>query len=76
MKFLIRGFIVMLVSGCCVYQPRPYPWNLPPASEWNQPFETSWQNVVDMYHRMMAPKKKVWDPVMQNYQQDLSCDYQ
>ncbi len=62
---------LLIASGCTSY-PRPYPWNFPPEEEWNQPFETSWQNAVDMYKRLTAPKGKVWDPLMQNYQQDLS----
>jgi len=69
----VAGIVVALLitSGCTSY-PRPYPWNFPPEEEWNQPFETSWQNAVDMYKRLTAPKGKIWDPLMQNYQQDLS----
>ena len=64
--------IASLVTIGCVSYPRPYPWNFPPEEEWNQPFETSWQNAVDMYKRLTAPKGKIWDPLMGNYQQDLS----
>ena len=64
--------VALLIASGCVSYPRPYPWNFPPKEEWNQPFETSWQNAVDMYKRLTAPKKRVWDPLMQNYQQDLS----
>lgn len=64
--------IASLVTIGCASYPRPYPWNFPPEEEWNQPFETSWQNAVDMYKRLTAPKGKGWDPLMQNYQQDLS----
>ena len=69
----VSGIVVtLLIANGCVSYPRPYPWNFPPEEEWNQPFETSWQNAVDMYKRLTAPKGKTWDPLMQNYQQDLS----
>ena len=57
--------------GCASYPPRPYPWNFPDEQEWNAPLETSWDNAVDFYRRLTAPKGKIWDPLMQNYQQDL-----
>jgi hypothetical protein len=76
MVLRIQGAILAIaLCGCASYPPRPYPWNFPPEEEWNQPFETSWQNAVDMYKRLTAPKGKIWDPLMRNYQQDLSCDY-
>ena len=64
--------IALLVTSGCVSYPRPYPWNFPPEEEWNQSFETSWQNAVDVYKRLTAPKGRIWDPLIQNYQQDLS----
>lgn len=73
MVLRIQGAIVLaaILLGCEAI-PRPYPWNFPDESEWNQPFETSWQNAVDLYRRLTAPNGKIWDPLMQNYQQDLS----
>ena len=47
------------------------PWNFPPEHEWNAPLETSWINLVDTYRRLTAPKGKVYDPIMRNYQPDL-----
>lgn len=66
------GIALLVASGCVSYPPRPYPWNFPPASEWNKPLETSWDNAVEMYRRLTAPKGKIWDPLMRNYQPDLS----
>jgi hypothetical protein len=69
----VSGIVIAsLATIGCVSYPRPYPWNFPSEEEWNQPLETSWQNAVDMYKRLTAPKGRVWDPLMQNYQQDLS----
>lgn len=67
--------LCILIGTSCSAQLRyrkTEPWNFPPAVEWNQPLETSWNNAVDMYRRITAPKGKIWDPLMQNYQQDLS----
>lgn len=61
----------LVAFGGCAAAPRPYPWNFPDAQEWNQPLETSWQNAVDTYRRVTAPKYKIWDPLMQNYQPDF-----
>lgn len=66
------GIALLVASGCVSYPPRPYPWNFPQASEWNKPLETSWDNAVEMYRRLTAPKGKIWDPLMRNYQPDLS----
>jgi hypothetical protein len=71
--------LCILIGTSCSTQLRyrkTEPWNFPPAVEWNQPLETSWNNAVDMYRRLTAPKGRVWDPLMQNYQQDLSYDCQ
>lgn len=65
----------ILLAGCVSYPPRPYPWNFPSKEEWNKPFETSWDNAVDLYRRLTAPKGKIWDSLMQNYQQDLSYEH-
>jgi len=74
MVLRIQGAILAIILTSCATTPRPYPWNFPPEEEWNQPFETSWQNAVDMYRRLTAPKGKLWDPLMQNYQPDLSYE--
>lgn len=70
----IYALIGLLMLGCATFtpeRPMPKPWNFPELWEWNQPFEASWQNAVDKYRELTAPKGKVWDPLMQNYQQDL-----
>lgn len=64
----------VVTTSCSSYPPRPYPWNFPPKEEWNQPFETSWQNAVDTYRKIACPKGKVYDPLMQNYQPYLGRD--
>ena len=67
------GIVIALfiASGCVSYPPRPYPWNFPPEREWNQPLETSWVNAVDAYRRMTAPKGKVWNPIVLQYEPDF-----
>lgn len=72
MKHWIIG-ATLIASGCASYS-RQYPWNFPTKEEWNQPFEASWQNAVDTYRRLTAPKNKVWDPIMRNYQPYLGRD--
>ena len=70
----IYALLGLLLLGCATFipeRPMPKPWNFPELWEWNQPFETSWQNAVDKYRELTAPKGKVWDPLMNNYQQDL-----
>ena len=64
----------LIASGCASYPPRPYPWNFPSKEEWNQPLEMSFNNAVDTFRRITAPKNKVWDPLMQNYQPYLGRD--
>lgn len=69
------ALLSILIGTSCSSQIRyrkSEPWNFPPASEWNQPLETSWNNAVEMYRRLTAPKGKMWDPLMGNYQSDLS----
>lgn len=70
----IYALIGFLMLGCATLtpeKPMPKPWNFPELWEWNQPFEASWQNAVDKYRELTAPKGKVWDPLMNNYQPDL-----
>lgn len=72
MVLRIQGAILaLIITGCAATTPRPYPWNFPPAREWNQPLETSWVNAVDTWRSITAPKGKVYDPLMKNYQPDF-----
>ena len=66
--------IALLVSSGCVSYPRPYPWNVPEAREWNQPLEFSWVNAVDNYRNLTAPKEKIWNPLVQDYEPDFGAE--
>jgi hypothetical protein len=66
--------IALLINIGCVSYPRPYPWNFPPAEEWNQPLETSWVNAVDAYRNWTAPKGKIWNPILREYEPDLAYE--
>lgn len=74
MVLRIQGAILAAALCGCVssYPPRPYPWNFPPVEEWNAPFEMSWVNFVDTVRRVTAPKGKIYDSLMRNYQPDFS----
>jgi len=64
--------LCLAYAGCAATTWRTSaPWNFPPQHEWNAPLETSWINLVDTYRRLTAPKGKVYDPIMRNYQPDL-----
>ena len=67
--------IALLINiGCASYPPRPYPWNFPPEEEWNAPLETSWVNAVDAYRNWTAPKGKVWNPLIREYEPDFGYE--
>lgn len=69
---LAAGALCLAYAGCAATTWRTAaPWNFPPEHEWNAPLETSWINLVDTYRRLTAPKGKVYDPIMRNYQPDL-----
>lgn len=65
---------LLIASGCVSYPPRHYPWNFPPAREWNQPLETSWVNAVDMYRRLTTPKYKIYNPILRCYEPDFGYE--
>lgn len=67
------GLALLITSGCVSY-PRPYPWNFPPAREWNQPLETSWVNTVDMYRNLTKPKGRIWNPILRCYEPDFGYE--
>ena len=67
------GIALLIASGCASY-PRPYPWNFPPEEEWNAPLETSWVNAVDAYRNWTAPKGKVWNPLIREYEPDFGYE--
>lgn len=64
---------ILVTSGCASY-PQPYPWNFPPEEEWNSPLETSWVNLVDNWRNLTAPRKKVWNPIIREYEPDLGYE--
>ena len=64
------GLSLLIASGCVSY-PRPYPWNFPPEHEWNAPLETSWVNAVDAFRNLTAPKGKIWNPIIREYEPDF-----
>jgi hypothetical protein len=75
MVLRIQGAILtILITGCVSATPRPYPWNFPPAREWNQPLETSWVNAVDMYRKVTAPKGKIYNPILREYEPDFGYE--
>jgi hypothetical protein len=67
------GIALLITSGCSSY-PRPYPWNFPPAEEWNAPLETSWVNFVDNWRNLTSPRKKVWNPIIREYEPDFGYE--
>jgi hypothetical protein len=72
-RLIASGLLFTAFAGCAAASwRRTAPWNFPPAHEWNAPLETSWQNAVDLYRRLTAPPGQIYDPLMQNYQPDLS----
>jgi len=65
---------MIVVCGGCGYTQlyrKGQPQNFPPVAEFNAGLETSWINAVDNYRKVMAPKGKVYDPVMRSYQPKL-----
>jgi hypothetical protein len=64
----------LLVIIGCVSHPRPYPWNFPPAREWNQPLEFSWVNAVNNYRNLKSSKGKIWNPLVQDYEPDFGVE--
>ena len=71
MRFWVYGIGFLLTSCCTTNWRETAPWNFPPACEWNRKLEFSWENLVDKWREWMAPKGKVYDPIMRNYQPDL-----
>ena len=74
MVLRLQGAILALVITGCALTPRPYPWNFPPEEEWNAPLETSWVNLVDTYRNWTAPKGKIWNPILLEYEPDLGAE--
>jgi len=76
LRFQGAGIVtsLLITSGCVSYPPRPYPWNFPPAREWNQPLETSWVNAVDAFRNWTAPRGKVWNPIIRCYDPDFGYE--
>jgi hypothetical protein len=74
MVLRIQGAVLATILAGCVSTPRPYPWNFPPAREWNQPLETSWVNAVDMYRNLTKPKGKIWNPILRCYEPDFGYE--
>jgi hypothetical protein len=68
------GLSLLIASGCVSYPPRPYPWNFPPEHEWNAPLETSWVNAVDAFRNWTAPKGRVWNPLIRQYEPDFGSE--
>jgi hypothetical protein len=74
MVLRIQGAILAIVITGCVSTPRPYPWNFPDEQEWNAPLETSWVNLVDAFRNWTAPKGKIWNPILSEYEPDFGRD--
>ena len=74
MVLRFQGAILAIFLTGCATQPRPYPWNFPKAREWNQPLETSWVNAVDNYRNLTAPKGKIWNPILREYEPDFGYE--
>lgn len=69
-SMVTAGMMILTIVGCST--PMAKPWNMAPAEEWNSPLEMSWVNLCDNVRNWTAPKGKVWNPVMQNYEPDFS----
>ena len=70
-RMITATALCLAYAGCAATTWRTTaPWNFPPEHEWNAPLETSWINLVDTYRRLTAPKGRVYDPIMRNYQPD------
>lgn len=75
-------FLLLVLSGCSTTfvisgrspTMRPYPWNFPKAVEWNRPLEFSWVNAVDNYRNLTAPKGKIWNPLVKDYEPDFGYE--
>jgi hypothetical protein len=67
------GLAILIANGCVSY-PRPYPWNFPPAHEWNAPLETSWVNLVDNWRKLTTPSNKVYCEITKSYQPDFGYE--
>lgn len=65
-------FVGMALLIACSEIPNDRPWNMAPQEEWNSPLEASWINLCDNIRNWTAPKGKVWNPILQTYEQDLS----
>jgi hypothetical protein len=63
----------MFTMGCSVV-PRPYPWNFPPAHEWNAPMETSWINLVDHWRKATTPQNKIYCELTKSEQPDFGYE--
>jgi hypothetical protein len=74
MVLRLQGAILIIITTGCASSPRPYPWNFPPEHEWNAPLETSWVNAVDAYRNFTAPKGKVWNPIIREYEPDFGYE--
>ena len=76
LRFQRAGIVISLLitSGCVSCPPRPYPWNFPPEHEWNAPLETSWVNAVDAFRNWTAPKGRVWNPIIRQYEPDFGYE--
>ena len=72
----VAGIVIasFVTISCVSYPPRPYPWNFPPAREWNQPLETSWVNAVDAYRNLTKPKGKIYNPILREYEPDFGYE--
>ena len=74
MVLRIQGAILAIILCGCATTPRPYPWNFPDEAEWNAPLETSWVNAVDTFRNLTAPKGKIWNPILQDYEPDFGAE--
>jgi hypothetical protein len=73
-NIIAAAILTAAIGGCAATSWRATaPWNFPPASEWNSPMEMSWVNAVDAWRRLTAPRGKLYDPIMQNYQPNLEA---
>ena len=74
MVLRLQGAILAIILTGCAATPRPYPWNFPPEEEWNAPLETSWLNLIDNWRNLTAPRNKVWNPLIREYEPDFGAE--
>lgn len=75
MRKILWLAVALWLFGCCPERNWRHtaPWNFPSAAEWNRPLELSFENAVDKFREVTAPKGKVYDPLTRSYAPDFGA---